>query len=300
MNDRERILLRYVCEGDMKNAQQQARIVLESITTQKDQRFKESLLKKLTARPFEMLELPANVKDYLVAEDVSDMDCSRLLIRDSDDALVRKLIDTRTAAQRLAQMKIHYSPSAILYGASGCGKTTLAKYLAHVAGLPYVYVKFSGLISSYLGRTQGNLAKIFDFVKSMPCVLCLDEVDCIGMARGQRDDVGEMNRIVISLMQELDTIRNDIIVIGTTNRYDRIDPALIRRFSMAYEVLPLAEDEAIQMAKNFFSSVSFPCTEDEIRALLLFLGPEKVPASSVLSACTQYLIQAIVNEEKSY
>ena len=160
MNDRERMLLRFVCEGDIRSAQKQAQIMLEGIKSQKDQQFKDSLLSKLKARPMELMELPANMRELLVAEDVSEMDCSRLLIRGSDEAIIRRLMATRTAAQRLAQMKIRYSPSAIFYGASGCGKTTLARYLAHVAGLPFVYVKFSGLTSSYLGRTQGNIAKV--------------------------------------------------------------------------------------------------------------------------------------------
>lgn len=297
LNDQERILLRYVCEGDIRSAQKQARIVLEGINTQKDQRFKENLLAKLTARPMELLELPVNVRDILVAEDVSEMDCNRLLIREPEKALIHRLLATRTAAQRLAEMKIRYSPSAVLYGASGCGKTTLARQLAHFSGLPFVYVKFSGLISSALGKTQGNLAKVFDYVKNAPCVLCLDEIDCIGMERGQKDDIGEMNRVVISLMQELDTISNDTIVVGTTNRYDRLDPALVRRFSLKYEVLPLAPDEAHEAVVRFFNSVSVPFTEDLISNILAPFRDSHVPANKVFEACTQYLIQTIVAEE---
>ena len=62
-----------------------------------------------------------------------------------------------------------------------------------------------------------------------PCVLCIDEIDTIAMRRGQTD-VGEMNRVVISLMQELDQLPNDMIVVATTNRYDQLDSALLRRF----------------------------------------------------------------------
>ena len=297
LNDQERILLRYVCEGDIRSAQKQARIVLEGINTQKDQRFKENLLAKLTARPMELLELPVNVRDFLVAEDVSEMDCNRLLIREPEKALIHRLLATRTAAQRLAEMKIRYSPSAVLYGASGCGKTTLARQLVHFSGRPFVYVKFSGLISSALGKTQGNLAKVFDYVKNAPCVLCLDEIDCIGMKRGQKDDIGEMNRVVISLMQELDTISNDTIVVGTTNRYDRLDPALVRCFSLKYEVLPLTPDEAHEAAVRFFNSVSVPFTEDLIGNILAPFRDSHVPANKVFEACTQYLIQTIVSEE---
>ena len=92
----------------------------------------------------------------------------------------------------------------------------LAKYIAYRAGIPYVYVRFSGLINSQLGKTQENLNRIFTYAKQKPCVLCIDEIDTIAMRRGQTD-VGEMNRVVISLMQELDQLPNDMIVVATTN-----------------------------------------------------------------------------------
>lgn len=106
----------------------------------------------------------------------------------------------------------------------------LARYIAHKAKLPFLRIQFSSLVDSHLGQTQSNLARIFDYVRTAPCVLCFDEIDAVGMARGQKDDVGEMNRVVIAIMQEMDRLPNNVIIIGTTNRFDRLDPALIRRF----------------------------------------------------------------------
>ena len=95
-----------------------------------------------------------------------------------------------------------------------------------------------------MGKTSANLSLIFNFVKSMQCVFMLDEVDCIAMKRGQGGDSGpdgELSRTVITLMQEFDSLPNDIVVIGATNRIDKIDPAFISRFSAAHEIKPFLQ-----------------------------------------------------------
>lgn len=78
----------------------------------------------------------------------------------------------------------------------------LARYIAHKAKLPFLRIQFSSLVDSHLGQTQSNLARIFDYVRTAPCVLCFDEIDAVGMARGQKDDVGEMNRVVIAIIHK--------------------------------------------------------------------------------------------------
>lgn len=63
-----------------------------------------------------------------------------------------------------------------------------------------------------------NIAKVFKYIKTAPCVLCFDEIDDVSIVCGQKNDVGEMNRIVIALMQEMDSLPNNVIIIGTPNR----------------------------------------------------------------------------------
>lgn len=106
------------------------------------------------------------------------------------------------ASEKLNEMGIPYLPALMLYGQSGCGKTMLARYIAHKAKLPFLRIQFSSLVDSHLGQTQSNLARIFDYVRTAPCVLCFDEIDAVGMARGQKDDVGEMNRVVIAIIHK--------------------------------------------------------------------------------------------------
>ncbi|MBO6243311.1 MAG: AAA family ATPase, partial [Clostridia bacterium] len=165
--------------------------------------------------------------------------------------------------EKLSEMGIRYLNSTLLYGESGTGKTTFGKYVAYKLGLPFAYLNFSQCISSYLGATSKNIEKVFDYVAKQKCVLMLDEVDAIGIKRG-KEDLGEMSRIVIGLMQSFDLLENDIIVIGATNRKDMIDEALIRRFSIKHEVKVLNNNNAYRLITNFLDDLKIEYDDDDI------------------------------------
>ncbi len=295
MNDNERVLIRLVCEGDIQKAQQQAKIILSGITSQKDEKFKENMMRKLEAKKPQMIELPYNLRELLAAEDVKDFPMSRFLLRDSEKHIADKLIKIYKAAELLSEKGIPYSASLILHGESGTGKTMLARYIAHKADLPFVYMRFSSIVSSYLGSTQSNIAKVFDYARNVPCVLCIDEIDAVGIKRGDRNDVSEMSRVVIALMQEMDRLPNNVIVIGTTNRYDRLDPALTRRFSLSTKVELLSYTDVCKLAEKFFSFAETSVDGGVERWCLDTFCGEDAPAAKVVSACTEYVIQKSIN-----
>ena len=293
MNDQVRYLLRHVCEGDIKKAQSQARIILNGLESKKDEQFKSNMLRKLDAKQSKLIELPSNLQGMLIAEDLSDFPMGRFVLRSSENTVVNKLLQARLAADKLAEKGISYVPTAILYGESGGGKTMLARYIAHKMGLPFVYVRFSSIVSSYLGNTQSNIAKIFDYARSAPCILCLDEVDAIGMARGQKNDVGEMNRIVISLMQEMDMLPNGVVVVATTNRFDRLDPALIRRFPIRHEVQGMEQEDIKVITRKFFEYAEVD-TDGWLDEWISRVFSDKEPASTVVEKCTEKLVEHIL------
>ena len=164
MNDNERTLLRYVVEGDIRKSQQQAKIVLEGLTTVKDKAFKETCLRTLASKSPTLIELPYNLQGLLVAEDLSAFREDRFLIRDDEKAVIEKMCKTRRAALRLQEMGIHYTSSLLLMGEPGTGKTELARYIAYTTNLPFVYTNFSGMVNSALGKTQKNIGMvIFSF-----------------------------------------------------------------------------------------------------------------------------------------
>lgn len=118
----------------------------------------------------------------------------------------------------------------LFFGPPGCGKTLAAEVLSTVLSYPMVYVKFDGLISSYLGETASNLRKVFDFIEEGQWLVFFDEFDAIGKERDSPFEHGEMKRLINSFLQMLDNYKGESLIIGATNHQHLLDPALWRRF----------------------------------------------------------------------
>ena len=301
MTNDEKLLIRFVAYNQHRDARMTAKRICESNTVQKDKQFCDSMLAEFNKPVAELL--PASVQGLLYAEDTTKFDTSRMLIREHENQLVQNPLDTYQASERLREKGVRYFPALLLYGESGCGKTTLAKYISHKLGLPFVYVRFSNVVSSYLGSTSGNISKIFDYARTNPCVLCLDELDAIGMSRGNKQDVTEMNRVVISLMQEMDRFPEHSVLIGTTNRVDKIDSALFRRFTMRHVVSPLKREEVELLAGAFFADMGIETSEwltSWVSDVFENAEAEGIPVSSVVEKCTEKTISIWREREASH
>lgn len=123
----------------------------------------------------------------------------------------------------------------LFHGPPGCGKSATAKALGIELGLPTYLVRFDAVIGAYLGQTAIHLRELFRFAEQNACVLIFDEVDALGKRRGNPLDVGELDRIVIAFMQELEHAAPTGLVIATSNLPDDLDRALWRRFDLAVE-----------------------------------------------------------------
>lgn len=252
-----------VVDNDLQKAKSYANIIVSNETASSNQYFCKCIKRKLETQ-HNFIELPYDIKGILKMEDVSaTFNEKRYYLTDREKEIFEQIDMANNTNKKLTEMGIRYLNSTLLYGESGTGKTTFGKYVAYKLGLPFAYLNFSQCISSYLGATSKNIEKVFDYVAKQKCVLMLDEVDAIGIKRG-KEDLGEMSRIVIGLMQSFDLLENDVIVIGATNRKDMIDEALIRRFSITHEVKELNNNNAYNLIINYLDDLKIDYDDDNI------------------------------------
>jgi ATP-dependent 26S proteasome regulatory subunit len=171
------------------------------------------------------------------------IEAEKLILNKHIVSEIQSFIQHYQKRDMLLKAGIESSFSILLYGPPGCGKTTVAQYIASVMGLPLVCPRLDGLISSLLGSTAKNIRKIFDFVASRECILFLDEFDVIAKLRDDKNELGELKRVVNSLIQNIDNLSGDTILIAATNHHELLDPAIWRRFSKVLLLEKPNEDE---------------------------------------------------------
>ncbi len=151
-------------------------------------------------------------------------------------AVLREVLSESAFASQLAAANIPRRTSLLLSGPPGCGKTLTARSLGFELRLPVYTARLSAIVGSYLGQTGANLRDLFSFAQRTRCVLLLDELDALGRTRGRSQDVGEIDRVIVSLLQELDHSAPAGIIVGATNLPQDLDPALWRRFDVSVEL----------------------------------------------------------------
>lgn len=175
-------------------------------------------------------------------------------------------------ADKLNSLGIGVSNTLLLYGPPGCGKTKCAYLIARELNLPLVIARLDSLISSYLGTTAKNIRTLFEFAQKMPCVLFLDEFDAIAKARDDNNELGELKRVVNSLLQNVDSMSRDSLLLAATNHEKLLDTAVWRRFDYKLEI-ELPDLEAIEKMFSLFTNGVGIFSDKEKRELATaFLG----------------------------
>lgn len=148
--------------------------------------------------------------------------------------------------EKARQYRLKAPNGMLFYGPPGCGKTYVAEKFAQESKLNFVMVKASDLGSIYIHGTQGKIRELFDKAEEKaPTVLCFDELDGMVPDRSRLTSEGVSGEVNEFLSQLNNCSDRGIFVIGTTNRPNMIDPAILRSGRMDHLIyIPMPDAEA--------------------------------------------------------
>lgn len=180
-----------------------------------------------------------------------------LVMEEAIEAQVSEFVKFVKGADKLVAHGVGITPTILAYGPPGCGKTELAKWLSAKLEMPLITARIDSLVSSYLGSTAKNLRSLFDHAAGRPCILFLDELDAVAKLRDDRHELGELKRVVVSLLQNIDAL-DQTVLMGATNHQHLLDPAIWRRFAFKIEIGLPNEATREKLFSKFLDEFSDP------------------------------------------
>jgi SpoVK/Ycf46/Vps4 family AAA+-type ATPase len=158
-----------------------------------------------------------------------------MILPDALRARLERVLSEQRHQQDLRDHGLQPRRKLLLVGPPGSGKTMTAAVLAGELHLPLFTIVLDGLITKFMGETAAKLRLVFDAMQATRGVYFFDEFDAIGARRGERQDVGEIRRVLNSFLQFLEQDESQGLIVAATNHPELLDKALFRRFDDVIE-----------------------------------------------------------------
>eukprot|EP01063_Lacrimia_lanifica_P019910 TRINITY_DN27304_c0_g1_i1.p1 TRINITY_DN27304_c0_g1~~TRINITY_DN27304_c0_g1_i1.p1 ORF type:complete len:405 (+),score=165.73 TRINITY_DN27304_c0_g1_i1:48-1262(+) len=170
--------------------------------------------------------LAANDKPDVTYADIGGLDIQKQEMREAVELPL-------THGELYRQIGIDPPRGVLMYGPPGTGKTMLAKAVAHHTNAAFIRVVGSEFVQKYLGEGPRMVRDVFRLAReNAPSIVFIDEVDSIATKRfdAQTGADREVQRILLELLNQMDGFDQEdtVKVIMATNRWDTLDPALLR------------------------------------------------------------------------
>ncbi len=233
-NDQEKLLhvLNEFIEHSKKTKKINFALQLQSILRDGLNNQQPNSLYKVGSQRHLVHEENKEISEFIIEKLTSDYRFENLVCTDKVKAELASFVEEHKAIEMLKRYDLPVSNKVLLYGPSGCGKTLASYVLAGELEKMMLVVNLGAIVSSKLGETSKNLAKIFKRASDDGCIIFIDEFDTLGKVRDFSQDHGEMKRVVNTILQLFDYLPQESMVIAATNHAEMIDDALLRRFDL--------------------------------------------------------------------
>jgi len=234
-NDQEKLLsvLNELIEHSKKSKKLNFALQLQSILKDSIKLQKTSGLTKVGSEVYFQKAEDREINDLIIEKLTSDYTFENLICDDKVKNQLEYFIQEHRSSEILNKYSLPIANKVLLHGHSGCGKTLASYVLAGELEKMMIVVNLGAIVSSRLGETSKNLAKLFRKAASEDCIIFIDEFDSLGKVRDYNQDHGEMKRVVNTILQLFDYLPQSSIVIAATNQVDMVDDALLRRFDLS-------------------------------------------------------------------
>lgn len=233
-NDQEKLLaaLNQLIEHSKRTKKLNFALQLQSLLKESIRNQKTSSLTKHGSREYFDRIDDREVSDLILEKATSDYRFADLIVREQIADELKLFVKEHEAVELLQRFDLPVANKLLLHGPSGCGKTLASFVVAGELNKMMVIINLGAIVSSKLGETSKNLAKIFRRAAAEDCIIFIDEFDSLGKVRDYSQDHGEMKRVVNTILQLFDYLPQSSIVIAATNQVDMLDDALLRRFDL--------------------------------------------------------------------
>lgn len=185
---------------------------------------------------------------------------SDVILSPENKELIDEFLLELKHADKLRAIGLQPMNRLLFYGASGCGKTFLAKALSNHLGFTMLYIDIATALSN--NSVSKNISDIFALANSMGnCVIFLDECDSIAWNRESEGDTGMVRRATNTLFQHLDQMNPTNIFISATNMLHKCDPAFERRFNLKLQFMR-PETDLVESTVHFINTLVFEIIDD--------------------------------------
>lgn len=229
-----------------------------------------------------MEQLPLDLKSRLPLVEEQEWPSTPIFLNEPAHLVLTDFLADAQNLEVLAKNGLSSRLAILLSGPPGTGKSLLAGHIAAQLNRPLYVVRLDSLISSLLGDTAKNVRAVFDFAPMKNAVIFLDEIDAVAKLRDDRQELGELKRVVNTVIQGLDSLDDSAVVIAATNHPQLLDPAIWRRFPYQIDVdLPdenvrtvlwshfLFGDDDVEDLGKLLASISYDLTGAEIERIAL-------------------------------